>query len=267
MLITNLLTGSSPGVVHRNGNPPEWEDRWEEIVAEFFEEEQGPCEPCPDVTVLTWTNRQTKSLVEQSLDRWGVPCLTLGRHLPEWRNDMKVFLNADALGRVRSTYVLALDADDVLVVSGLRSILAAFTSFDCEIVFSAEKNSWPMVPHFARFEESIAESAYCYLNSGGWIGTTDACRRFFRDCLAEDIGDILAAHPSTAVFRDDQGPTRKTFRRYHPTARLDYHCRIFQSLNQVATSGELLVGAEHRTPLDRAQTGATSGHPAQPPAP
>lgn len=241
MLVKNLITGSTPRVIHRNGKPPEWDTLWDEVVDAFFAEAREPGEPCPELTVLTWTNRPGKSLLERCLDRWGVPCLTLGKRLPEWRNDMKLYLNVEALDTVTSEHVMALDADDVLVVSGARTILDAFRSFDCDIVFSAEKNNWPRVPFLSDFEESIAESAYRYLNSGAWIGKTDACRRFYRDCLEEDNGDIVAAHTSDAVFRDDQGVIRKTFQRYYPAARLDYHCRIFQSLRQVPSPGELLI--------------------------
>lgn len=243
MLVRNLVTGTTPCVLHRNGNPVEWKTAWEEVVAAFFAEARQPCEPCPELTVLTWTNRPDKSLLERCLERWGIPCVTLGRRLPEWRNDMKLYLNVEALERVTSPYVMALDADDVLVVAGAREILERFRSFACDIVFSAEKNNWPRVPLLSDFEESIAESAYRYLNSGAWIGTTEACRRFYADCLGEDNGDLVAVHTMEAVFRDDQGVIRKTFQRYHPAARLDYHCRMFQSLNQVPPNDEVLIEA------------------------
>ena len=244
MHVTNLVTGTTPGVIHRNGNPPEWQTQWQQAVARFFEETPESAGPTPELTVLTWNSRPTKSLLERCLDRWGASYLTLGKQLPKWRPDMKVYLNAEALAQVTSEYVMALDADDVLMVSEPRHILVAFRAFECDIVFGAEKNNWPPVRFLADFEEAIAESAYCYLNSGAWIGKTDACRRFFRDCLNEDDGDLLAAHLTRAVFRDDQGRTRKTFRRYHPAARLDYHCRIFQSLREVPPDGEVLIAAQ-----------------------
>lgn len=250
MLVKNLITGATPSVLHRNGNPAEWKARWERIVAEFFDEPHAPCEPCTQLTVITWRTRPTPSVTERSLERWGVPCLTLGRYLPEWRNDMKLYLNVEVLEGVTSAYVMGLDADDVLVVTEPHHILAAFREFDCDLLFGAEKESWPSVPFLTEFEASISESAYAYLNSGAWIGKTDACRSFFRDCLDEDDGDIIAAHPVRATFRDDQGRTRKTFRRYHPATKLDYHCRIFQSLWAVPLDGEVLIspGRDHAVP-------------------
>ena len=245
MLVKNLVTGTIPSILHRNGNPPEWEARWSQIVAAFFAEEQAPCPPCPELTVLTWSNRPTKSLLERCLDRWGIPCVTLGADLPEWRNDMKVYLNATALDHVSTEYVLALDGDDILVLTCLQRILADFRTFGCDIVFSTERNSCPDVPYLTNFERSLADSPYCYLNSGGWIGKVDACRRFFDDCLNEDNGDILAVHPTKSIFRDDQGLTRKTFQRHHPAARLDYRCQIFQSLFSVPLDGEVVISSEH----------------------
>ena len=250
MLIRNLTTASTPRVLHRNGNPREWQARWEQIVAAFFAEVQEPCEACTELTILTWSNRPTQNLLERCLDRWGAPYVTLGRNLPEWRNDMKPFLIATALDRVASEYVLALDCDDILVVSCPLQIVAEFQSCGCDILFGTERNSSPDVPYLTEFERTIAESRYCYLNSGAWIGKTDALRRFFRDCLEEDNGDILAVHPTMPLFRDDQGTTRKTFQRHHPAARLDDHCRIFQSLFGVPLDGELLIAGRGLDAVD-----------------
>jgi hypothetical protein len=241
MLVRNLITGSTPPILHRNGDPAEWRERWPQIVADFFDESQQPCDASVDLTVLTWNNRQTKTLLERCLDRWSVPYVVLGEDLPKWRPDMKVYLNAEALASVRTEYVLALDADDVLVVSPLEDVVAAFQAFECDIVFSGEKNSYPEVPYIEEFERSIADSLYCHLNSGAWIGKTTACLRFFRDCLEEHRHDLLAAQPSLHVLRDDQGVTRKTFRRYYPATKLDYHCRLFQSLFDVSPEGEVLI--------------------------
>lgn len=244
MRITNLLTGTSPHVLHRNGNPPEWAAIWERAVDAFFRESLQPCPPFPDLTIVTWSNRPTKTVLERCLDRWGVSYLTLGRNVPEWRNDMKVYLNANELRRVKSKYVMALDSDDVLVVSCPQRIVADFESFGCDILFSTEKNSCPEVPFLTEFEQSISESSYCYLNSGAWVGKTEVCSRFFQDCLDEHNRDIVAAHPAPQTARDDQGLTRKTFRKYHPAARLDYRCRIFQSLFNVPIEGEILISCE-----------------------
>jgi hypothetical protein len=243
MQVRNLLTNTAPGVLHRNGNPPEWQERWVRIVAEFFAEPHAPCTPCPELTILTWNSRPTQSLLERCLEVRGIPCVVLGKHVSKWRPQIKPYLNAEALARIDTEYVMGLDADDVLMVSCPQTILDAFKTFDCDILFSSERNSYPKVPFLYEFEKSIAESEYRHLNSGAWIGRRAACQRFFRECANEDNADILAAHPAKYVHRDDQGITRKTFRRYHPAARLDYRCRIFQNLYKVPVDGELSIAA------------------------
>ena len=241
MVVTNLITGANPRVLHRNGNPANWRLEWERVVSAFFNEPRPNDPPCDDITILTWNSRPAKGVLERCLDWRGVPYVTLGSTLESWRNCYKIFLTADALTRVTSRYVMALDADDVLVLSPLCDILEIYREFNCDIVFGAEKQSWPDVPSLARFDRSIAESAYCHLNSGAWIGRTDAALRFFRECQHEDVGEVLKGKTNMTSLYDDQGLTRMTFRRHYPHVRLDYQCRLFQSLFKVPTSGEVQI--------------------------
>jgi hypothetical protein len=236
-----LITGSRPAVLHRNGNPTNWRTVWPQVVKAFFEQPRPHDPPCPDLTVITWNSRPARGVLEECLDWRGVPYVTLGRSLKTWRNCYKLYLTADLLPRIKTEYVMALDADDVLVLSSLKEILETFRSFHCDVVFGSERQSWPDVPAIARFERSIAESDYCHLNSGAWIGKTSACARLFKDALEEDLDDILAAKRTMLTLYDDQGLTRKAFRRHHPAARLDYQCRIFQALFRVPVQGEILI--------------------------
>jgi hypothetical protein len=242
MIVRNLLTQTTPAVLHCNGNPPEWRPHWPGIIDAFFAEAHRPCDPVPELTVMTWNSRPEKSLLERCLDVRGIPHLVLGKQVTRWRPYVKLFLNAEALAHVDTEYVMAMDASDVLMVGCPGRVLTAFKAMGCDILFSAERNSYPKARFLYEFETSIGEGPYRHLNSGAWIGRTDVCRRFFEDCAKEDNSDILAAHPAKHVVADDQGVTRKTFRRYHPLARLDYRCEVFQSMFKVPVEGELSIG-------------------------
>lgn len=241
MVVTNLVTGTRPAILHRNGNPANWRTAWPQLVKAFFAEARQADPPCPEVTIITWNSRPAKGVLQECLDRRGVPYVTLGTSLTSWRNCYKLYLNADILPRIETPYVMALDADDVLVLQPLHEILATFRTFDCDIVFGAERQSWPDVESIARWERSIAQSDVCHLNSGAWIGRTEACARLFKDALDEDLGEILAAKRTMLTMYDDQGLTRKAFRRHHPAAQLDYRCRLFQALFRVPVEGELTI--------------------------
>ena len=244
MVVTNLITGTRPGILHRNGNPAHWRLPWEHVVREFFEPARAVDPPCPEVTVITWNSRPAKGVLQKCLDWRGVPYVTLGTTLSSWRNCYKAYLNADLLPRIKTPYVMGLDADDVLMLQPLRDILEAFRAFECDVVFGSERQSWPDVESLARFERSIAQSPYCHLNSGAWIGRTEACARLFNDAIDENLDDILAAKRTMLTMYDDQGLTRKAFRRHHPAAQLDYQCRIFQALFRVPVQGELRIEPE-----------------------
>ena len=241
MVATNLITGTNPGILHRNGNPANWRAAWPQVVKAFFDQPRHSDPPCPDVTVITWNSRPAKGVLQECLDWRGVPYVTLGTTLQSWRNCYKLYLNADVLPRIRTPYVMALDADDVLMLRPLNEILDLFLSFGCDVVFGSERQSWPPVKSIARFERSIAQSPYCHLNSGAWIGRTEACARLFKDALDENLDDILADKRTMLAMYDDQGLTRKAFRRHHPAAQLDYQCRIFQALFRVPIEGELTI--------------------------
>jgi len=164
VVVTNLVTGTNPAILHRNGNPANWRSAWPQVVKAFFDQPRHPDPPCPDVTVITWNSRPAKGVLQACLDWRGVPYVTLGATLASWRNCYKLYLNADLLPRIKTPYVMALDADDVLMLRPLHEILDVFRSFDCDVVFGSERQSWPDVKAIARFERSIAQSEYCHLN-------------------------------------------------------------------------------------------------------
>src|SRR5687768_136611 len=110
MRIQNLITGSTPVVIHRNGNPPEWAARWDALVADFFQQPRGGCDSYSDLTILTCNSRRNTSVLERSVEHLGMRCVTLGRNLPAWRNDMKPYLVTAALADIESRYVMGVDA-------------------------------------------------------------------------------------------------------------------------------------------------------------
>src|SRR5688572_19473969 len=114
MIVRNLLTQTTPAVLHCNGNPPEWRPHWPGIIDAFFAEAHRPCDPVPELTVMTWNSRPEKSLLERCLDARGIPHLVLGKQVTRWRPYVKLFLNAEALAHVDTEYVMAMDASDVL---------------------------------------------------------------------------------------------------------------------------------------------------------
>jgi hypothetical protein len=77
--------------------------------------------------------------------------------------------------------VCATDGYDVFYQSGPETIREKFLSFDCDVVFSAER----MYSHQYRsfkgyFDDATGSSPYRYLNAGGVVGYAGALRRLYR---------------------------------------------------------------------------------------
>lgn len=181
-----------------------------------------------NLTIITWNNSKRKGILEKVLDRYRAKCITLGKGRP-WKRKNKLLLNVESLKCINTEYTMGVDCYDVIILS-FKDIISRFTNMKCQMAFGAEINDYPKVPSLKKFELSIAESRFCHLNSGCWLGKTDYCLEFFKDCLAADSSDILAADPRKHISNDDQGITRKIFRNRFPDVKLDYNCDIFQCL-------------------------------------
>lgn len=224
MKLINLETSSWPIVIHNNGSSKC--PLWSTILNNF----PSSCQSIPpeELTIITWNNSEQKGILERSLDHHGAKYIVLGRGRP-WKRKNKISLNAEVLKDVDTKYTMGVDCYDVIVLN-FRGMISKFLNMKCQMVFGAEINDYPKVPDLKKFDLSIAESRFCHLNSGCWIGKTKYCLEFFKECLTTDSSDILAADPRKHILNDDQGITRKVFQNRFPDTKLDYNCDIFQCL-------------------------------------
>lgn len=70
--------------------------------------------------------------------------------------------------------VLFVDGYDVIIHDDLETIYERFISFDCDILFAAEKQIWPDPQLASLFDKP--DVGYPYLNSGCFIGYVDALK-------------------------------------------------------------------------------------------
>ncbi|NIQ15564.1 MAG: hypothetical protein GTO02_14550, partial [Candidatus Dadabacteria bacterium] len=131
-------------------------------------------------------------------------------------------------------YILSSDSSDVVVVGDLLNIVQKFESFDCEMVFNAEKNIWPtdLSKNMIEFEKARAgDYIFAFLNAGLWIGKTDFVKRVIREMF-------------TYKFKTKHTMSEQIYYKFlqfhHPDdIKLDYKCQIFQNINRV---DENLIG-------------------------
>jgi len=186
---TSPLVLHCPGLVEKRH--PIWPPAWRAVSGV----PRGAWPAAPELSILTWSDQPRGSTpFERCLDQLGIPYTTLA---PEpgtrWVNYLKLPLAWAALDAVRTRYVMACDAADVLLFGPPVEILRRFRALSapgarlagCKLLFAAERNQFPRARdqrQALRAERRMAEAAdelpFCHLNSGFFIGETEACRRW-----------------------------------------------------------------------------------------
>ena len=139
-------------------------------------------------------------------------------------NLLKEELSTWDINTLHSTILLFTDSYDVLINSTENSILngyyEAMTKYkkhNC-ILFSAEKVCWPDTSIACKYPKN--DSPYLYLNSGGFIGTTNNVYSLIRDATISNTDDDQLFF--TNIYLNDKFKERIT---------LDNNCYLFQTLN------------------------------------
>lgn len=229
MLLTNPLFDTHPVVVHCGGYLyPVHEFNWKPIKEAFLASPPQSIGAVEDLTIITFNNgHDAMGVVEQSLDHLGVPYRVLGAGVSEWNNAVhKPRLTLEALEDIDTELVMAVDSRDGLVVGDPGLAVQRFRrDFDCEMLISADRFSYPLISEFKAYEDSLpgaADSEFRYLVAGAWLGRREFLREFFAAAAARD--------PLPEAPRSEQGILRALFQDYYPRVLLDYRCEIFQNV-------------------------------------
>lgn len=117
--------------------------------------------------------------------------------------------------------VLFTDAHDVYVTGSHDEILARYWSMNADIVFSAEKNCWP-VKHLETQYTTHTDKyiKYKYLNSGALIGKVSVLKQWMDQNFHNVSGST-----------DDQLWYTQLYLKDQKRVKLDTRCEIFQCLH------------------------------------
>jgi hypothetical protein len=113
-------------------------------------------------------------------------------------------------------YVIAVDAEDIVFLRPLEEIYEIATTFQ-DVTWCAERNCFPH-PELAS-QYPMAPTSYKYLNGGGFFGKINDVV----DCM-EKVSAWIGDH------NDDQAVLSKAYISGQFPIKLDYHCKVFQSL-------------------------------------
>jgi hypothetical protein len=175
--------------------------------------------PCL-LTVASESKRYFKAFIQSAKKNDTFP-VVLGFGQPYNGHGVKLKLVKQFLEKAAAGYshVLFCDAYDVVLASGLDQITACFQEFGAPIIFSAERNCHPNPRMATQYPSS--STPYRFLNSGVWMGSTEALQEMFSRIEADKVPDRT----------NDQAVFTNVFLRNPAPIALDYQCRIAQSLH------------------------------------
>jgi hypothetical protein len=233
-----------PAVVHAQGYQP-YKPHWAPIRDAYYATPASRETLPPDLTIVTCNNgHPAMGCFERSLRHMGLECGVLGHGVSPWINSRdKPDLIARAARRCVTGFILYADSRDALLIQPPQLLLGRFKAcFNCDLLFGADRLSYPPNPTWKSFEDNLAGAAHSdfkYLNAGTWIGRTQFVAEFFEKASRWK--------PFSSAPESEQGIIRDLLPWAGSRVAIDYRCDIFLNVG-------FLVG--HRIRIHEAQ-----GHP------
>jgi hypothetical protein len=231
-------------VLHACGPLKGW-PAWRQAVERFFTDRSlvNVAAPTrPGLSTVLINTSDTPSLLQNVCARLGMrDHVILGSGVSPWRMCKKYLLLRDCLRRIRTEYVLYLDAYDVLLFADPSVLLERFLSYDCKLLFMGESVPYPRA--FTEIDEREREIAsregcppfYRHLNDGAFIGRTDYLLGILEEMDINDDRYHLQPYEwdDTPSDREDgqifdaQLAARRWYADCYPDIKLDYRADLF----------------------------------------
>jgi hypothetical protein len=234
-LIQNSIFKTFPSVLH---SPVESEYFSEISKIALSQNNQNKQKIESDLTILTWNNKKEASLVERSLEIFGVSPMILGKEIENWKHKDKIRLAAEALLNIKTEYVMGVDAFDVVFLNHPELVLRKFKDMKKSMVFNASSGQYPKIQKQLDFERSLtANSIYAHLNAGVWIAEIETARKFWNltnsQKIENEASSLIKEDICYEQYRDSEQLRAKiAFKLLHPIVSLDYQCEIFQCISK-----------------------------------
>jgi len=244
--------GMWPCIFHGNGLSKDSDlfNKMKDIESKISYQEKDPREH--SITILTWSIPEERTLLQDNFKRMGIEdSITIMPISKPFNWLSKIKLLHEYMPYVKTKYVMALDATDVMISTDNRgelwqNLINVFEDMNCSMLWNAEKNSWPSTTShnvlknelslMRGFEEKLylshLDSQYCYLNSGAFIGHTEYVKGFYQR-LWDLTEPYYGRGEDEGMFGGDQGFVRMIQSTEFPKMVIDYECRIFQTFNRI----------------------------------
>lgn len=253
--VYNPATNTYPMVYHEPGEPSERIHRHLKRLTKKVL--SGPRQNigCPaDLSIVTWNNYPTVSILEKTCAHLGIPVYVYGRNIKDWKSNYenKLSLMIQACKETTTPYIMGLDSRDILLLARPHDILDAFKRMNVDMLLGASTKTlgfYRKIPDLHDFFASLTyahDSPFIYLNGGQWIARREYALSFFERARTypprpekPTSDQIILAH---TLCHDTQ---------FQSGVRLDTACEIFQ-INSDETT--LVIDNIQQTPQPKPRT-------------
>jgi hypothetical protein len=226
---------TSPALsVHAPGDFKE-EREWTDMVVQFMSDREleSNGRPCPELSIVTWSNYDGPQLLERCLGYRGIEYTVLRPGPGFWSLFFKITLTRDWLQSGHgSSYILLLDCNDVLVFGQPDEIVSRFELMGCDVLLGTTPWDHPSVGPYFDFENRVyseADPRWRHINSGGILARRDALLGYLGEIIATQ-GDYWYTEDGE-TWQDDQYAWREMHLRHHPAILVDTTAQVFSRID------------------------------------
>jgi len=255
--VFNKETKTNPVIIHANGKSKVHgkinADSWPVLLNSFRESSPKQNTLRDDLTIVTWKGgkyNNTITTLEESCNKFGVNLTILPwpSHINDFWEASKAkayeTLNAIKTGKIKTKYIMAMDAGDVIFLRHPNEVLDLYLTIypQFKSVWCTEANDWPKLDlpkyvHYPELDELLIKvsnkdkesiknhgSRFAFLNSGCVIGETQSLVSFYETGMSI-CGKLRTADQAMARIAQFLNPD---------THGQDALCNIFQCLYDVS---------------------------------
>jgi glycosyltransferase involved in cell wall biosynthesis len=180
-----------------------------------------------DYTIFTFSTLPRESILESCCRTLGVPLRVFRPKVDgRWRHHDRIKYTIDALKKIKTEYVLHIDADDALIINDLSVVLEAYTHYGEKMLYAAEEGCHPESDEISSMQLDILKekkTPFIHLNAGVWFGKTDHIRHVFDGLLSYGKYDT----PNPGDSNSDQGKHNQYYINHPQEVAIDHECIAF----------------------------------------
>lgn len=220
--VENIQSKEMPVIHHCPEDQPE--KIWYKLVDLVLKNKNRINKP-KDLTIITFNNTNKKMLLEKNLDLLKFDYLVFGKEFKVWENPHKIKILKEELPKIKTNFVLVLDAEDVVISNNIYNLLEKFKNENCKILYNASSCRYPNEDKYSSQELKIEKSLFRHINSGCFLGNTDYCCSLYQEAF--DFEDEVTKKHNYS----DQIKIKKFYIEKYPEIKIDSKCKIFQIWN------------------------------------